>query len=73
MAAWLYVFEHGRFAVTDTAGRFRIEGVPAGRHRLGVRQPAGRLARNLAVDVPVGQVVRVDIAFTDGDIGVPVR
>jgi plastocyanin len=73
MAAWVYVFDHGQFALTDAEGTFRIERVPEGRHRFAVRQPAGRLARNLSVDVTAGQVVRVDVRFTDADIGLPVR
>jgi hypothetical protein len=73
MAAWMYVFEHGQFGVTDASGAFRIQGVPAGRHRFAVRQPAGRLARNLSVDVTAGQVVKLDVRFTDADIGMPVR
>ncbi len=30
MLAWIHVFDHPYFAVTDEEGRFRIEGVPAG-------------------------------------------
>jgi plastocyanin len=64
MAAWVYVFEHDRFAVTAADGRFRIAGVPAGRHRLTVRQPSGRLARDLFVDVRAGETTTVDVRFT---------
>ena len=68
MAAWVYVFEHDRFAVTNTDGTFRIDGVPAGRHRLSVRQPAGGLARDLTVDVRAAETAIVDVAFTPGDL-----
>ena len=61
---WVYVFEHDRFAVTAADGRFRIAGVPAGRHRLTVRQPSGRLARDLFVDVRAGETTTVDVRFT---------
>jgi plastocyanin len=73
MAAWVFVFEHPHFAVSDADGRFRLDGVPAGRHRIAVRQPAGRLARDLGIDVRAGEITRLDVAFARGDIGMPVR
>jgi plastocyanin len=73
MAAWVYVFDHDQFAVTQADGAFRIEKVPAGRHRLAVRQPSGRLARDLAVDVKAGETTRLDVRFTAADIGMPSR
>ena len=73
MAAWLYVFEHDQFAVTSEDGSFRIQDVPPGRHRVAVRQPSGRLARDLAVDVRPGESTRLDVEFTPVDIGPPKR
>lgn len=73
MAAWVYVFEHDLFAVTSADGRFRIEGVPPGRHRIAVRQPSGSLARDVAVDIRPGETARVDVAFNAGDLGMPTR
>jgi plastocyanin len=73
MRAWVYVFDHSQFAVTDPSGRFRLRNVPAGRHRFAVRQPAGRLARDLAVDVTADATAHVDVRFTPGDLGTPVR
>jgi plastocyanin len=63
MAGWVYVFDHAWFAVTDREGRFRIEGVPAGRHALAVRQPAGGLARELRVDVRDGGTAEIEVTF----------
>ncbi|MGH9313596.1 MAG: carboxypeptidase regulatory-like domain-containing protein, partial [Vicinamibacterales bacterium] len=51
MIAWVYAFDRQTFAVTDARGRFRLENVPPGRYRLGVRQPAGRLTRDAMVQV----------------------
>lgn len=73
MAAWVYVFEHDQFAVTKPDGTFRIDRVPAGRRRISVRQPSGRLARDLAVDVRAGNTTRLDLRFTASDIGMPQR
>lgn len=34
MSAYVHVFDHPHYAVTDTQGRFTISGVPAGKHTL---------------------------------------
>jgi plastocyanin len=68
MAAWVYVFEHDRFAVTNADGTFRIAGVPAGRHLLAVRQPSGGLTRDMTVDVRVAETAHVDVRFTSADM-----
>jgi plastocyanin len=73
MAAWVYVFDHDQFAVTTADGRFRIDNVPAGRYRIAVRQPSGRLARDVAVDVRADVTSRLDVRFTPADVGMPTR
>jgi plastocyanin len=73
MAAWVYAFDHDRFAVTDAGGRFWIEGIQPGRHRLAVRQPAAGLARDLAVEVQAGKTTAVEVRFSGRDIGMPGR
>lgn len=73
MAAWIYVFDHDLFAVTGQDGRYRIDNVPPGRHRLAVRQPSGRLARDLSVDVRAGETTTLDVRFAAADIGMPTR
>jgi plastocyanin len=73
MQAWIYVFDHDQFAVTEAGGRFRFDDVPAGRHRVAVRQPAGRLERDLAVDVRAGGTSHLDVRFTPADVGMPAR
>lgn len=40
MQAWVAVFKHPFFAVTDTDGSFEIQGVPAGAQKLVLWQPA---------------------------------
>jgi hypothetical protein len=68
MAAWIYVFDHDQFAVSNADGRFRIENVPAGRSRIAVRQPSGRLARDLVTDIRPGETTHVDVRFTSEDV-----
>jgi plastocyanin len=68
MMAWIYSFAHPHFAVTDAAGRFRIEGVRPGLHQLSVRHPAGGLQRDLRVRVTRGQVASVKVRFTSGEL-----
>ena len=71
MVAWIYVFDHAPFATTDERGHFRINRVPPGRHWLSVRQPAGKLERDLSVEVKPGEMARIDVRFTAADVGVP--
>jgi plastocyanin len=73
MAAWVYVFDHDRFAVTSEDGSFVIQAVPPGRHRIAVRQPAGGLARDLMIHIRASETTRVDVRFTPPDIHMPVR
>jgi hypothetical protein len=73
MAAWIYAFEHDQFGVTTEEGRFRIENVPAGHHRVAVRQPAGGLARNLEIDVRPGEAAWLDVRFISADVAAPAR
>ena len=73
MAAWVYVFGHDRFVMTAENGAFQIRNVPAGRHRVAVRQPAGRLARDVALEVRAGETTRLDVRFTSSDLGIPPR
>ncbi|HEX2344359.1 MAG TPA: carboxypeptidase regulatory-like domain-containing protein [Vicinamibacterales bacterium] len=73
MIAWVYAFERDRFSVTDARGRFRFENVPPGQYRIGVRQPAGRLTRDVAVEVAAGRTATVDVRFTQSDLAVPTR
>jgi plastocyanin len=40
MTAWVYVFDHVFFAVSDERGRFRITSVPPGEYDLHIVQPA---------------------------------
>ena len=64
MSAWVYVFDHPLFDVTDDRGGFRIAHVPAGSYRVVVRQPDGRLRAEGAISVVPGTRLRIDIEFS---------
>jgi len=68
MGAWIYVFDHPWFALTNDQGKFSIDNVPAGQHRLHVRQPDARLERDLELEILPGKSVAVDLEFTHKDL-----
>jgi hypothetical protein len=68
MVAWIYVFDHPYFAVTDTAGQFQISQVPPGTYRLQVRHPGGGLRRTLTLEVTPGVTIRKDVVFETVDL-----
>ncbi|MGE0454913.1 MAG: carboxypeptidase regulatory-like domain-containing protein [Vicinamibacteria bacterium] len=59
MSAWILVFAHRFFAVTDAQGRYRISGVPAGRYQLAVWTD-GKLRESRGVSVPEAGEVTAD-------------
>jgi plastocyanin len=73
MVAWIYAFDHDRFAVTDASGRYRIDRVPPGRQRGAVRHAAGGLRREAMVEVEAGRTARLDTRFIADDLRLPRR
>jgi hypothetical protein len=67
MQAWVYVFDHPFYALTDAEGRFRLEGVPPGQYDLDMVHPAGGLQWRQRVDVQSGNTLRVDISVSPDD------
>lgn len=65
MSAWIYVFDHPWHAVTDAAGKCRLEQVPAGKRRLIVRQPDGGLHFETEVEVRPGARSEVTVTFEE--------
>jgi plastocyanin len=68
MRAWIYVFDHPWFAVTNQDGRFVITEVPPGEYTLIIRQPDVGITREQTVTVMDGQTLRVDKEFTPDDL-----
>ena len=62
MAAGLVVTRRAAHAVTDARGRFRIEGVEAGRRRISVWHVLGEEV-SADVDVPAGGTAEVELAW----------
>jgi plastocyanin len=70
MRAWIYVFDHPWFAVTDEMGEFEIRDVPPGDYTLIIRQPDVGLTREVTVTVTVtgGEPLTIDAEFTAEDL-----
>jgi hypothetical protein len=64
MRAWVFVFDHPHFQVTDTNGRFRLTDVATGNYKLEMVHPAGALRWNQTIDVKPGQTTRVAIVVS---------
>ena len=67
MQAWVFVFDHPHFQITDTDGRFGLEGIPAGQYDLEMAHPAGGLRWTRKVDVQAGETLHVDIVVSPDD------
>jgi plastocyanin len=63
MRAWLLVLPTKEYAVTDETGKYRIDGVPAGKHRVKIwHERLGE--REAEVDIPAGGTATHDVQFT---------
>ena len=62
MRAGILVVDNPFYAIADDAGRFRIGGLPPGRHRL-VAESFDRRADTIDVDVAPGGTVKVQVRF----------
>ena len=72
MLAWHLPLDHSFAAVTDEQGRFTIEGLPPGEHRLTLwHERAGYLAKALAVEVREGETTEIEQQFPSKDFDKP--
>jgi plastocyanin len=61
MSAWIYVFDHPLFAVTDEQGRFCLGNVPPGEYRLVIEQPDLKYRHEQRVEVTAESVTAIEI------------
>lgn len=68
MAAWIYVFDHPYYAVSDTDGRFRLPGVPPGSYTLTVEHPDAAMRRTRQIELATGAQVSLPVEFSEKDL-----
>jgi plastocyanin len=68
MRAWIYVFDHPWFQLTQKDGRFRLENVPVGEYTLGIVHPAGKLRRTQQIQVKADQTTPLEISLSPDDL-----
>lgn len=71
MRAWVYVFDHPFYSMTDRTGRFSIDELAPGRYRLSARHGPTGLARDIDVAVTAGRETPIDIVFDTNDLRLP--
>ena len=71
MQAWVYVFDHSRFAVTDQRGEFQINSVPPGEYKLVLQQPDVRYIHERRITVSRGQPTKVEVEIRAEQLSQP--
>lgn len=64
MRAFIYVFDHPYFVVTETAGTFRFEDVPVGELQLDVAHAAGQMKKSQTLTVRKGETMKLDVLLS---------
>ena len=73
MMAWIYVFDHPHFAMTNQSGEFALQDLAPGTYRLSIRHGPSGLAKDLDVTVAGGRESRVEVSFDTPDLKLPSR
>jgi plastocyanin len=68
MRAWIYVFDHPWFQLTQKDGCFRLLNVPPGEYTLGVVHPAGKLRRTQHIQVKANETNSFEISLSPDDL-----
>jgi plastocyanin len=63
MRAWIYVFTHSWFAVSDADGQFKIERVPPGKYTLWLRHPDSGFQERQQVEVRAGEAKTLKVEW----------
>jgi plastocyanin len=69
MRAWVFVFPHPWFSVSDPKGRFTIRDVPAGTYTLWLRHPDSGLQERRHVLVTPGKTTELTVEWTGAPAG----
>jgi plastocyanin len=63
MSGWLLVLPTSAYAITDENGAYKIEGVPAGKHKVKIwHERLGE--KDLEVEIAQGQTAALDVQYT---------
>ncbi len=68
MRAWVYVFDHPHFQVTEPDGRFVLKNVPPGKYTVEVVHPAGKLRWTKQVEVAAGKPVKLRVELSPDNV-----
>lgn len=67
MRAWIFVFDHPFFAITDEHGKFQLNDLPPGEYDLDMQHAAGELRWTKRITVARGETLSVDINVSPDD------
>jgi hypothetical protein len=67
MRAWIFVFDHPFYQVTQVDGRYRLTDVPPGEYDLEMVHPAGGFRWRQKVRITAGETTQVDIPVSPTD------
>ncbi len=73
MRAWVYVFNHPHFQVTEPDGRFALKHVPPGKYTVDVVHPAGKLRWSKEIEVTAGTPVTLQIELSPNNVVKSIR
>lgn len=73
MRAWVYVFDHPYFQVTEADGRFRWDNVPPGKYTIEVVHPAGKLRWSKDFEVAAAKSVKLQIELSPDNVVESIR
>ena len=68
MRAWVFVFDHPYFHVTEADGRFRLNNIPAGEYKLEMIHPAGQLRWQQTIQVEADETTTTEIRLSPDDM-----
>jgi len=68
MRAWIYVFDHPWYGLTERDGQFDFSDVPPGRYRLQVVHPAGQLYKSRLVEIKPNEHLEIDVELSPDDL-----